>query len=70
MRQFTSNAPERQITMAKDRIEMLEALGFEPNLNPQLRDLRITGQTLKGVDLRFNVQGLTNVEDLGQLTTL
>jgi len=56
--------------MAKDRIEMLEALGFEPNLNPQLRDLRITGQTLKGVDLRFNVQGLTNVEDLGQLTTL
>lgn len=54
--------------MAKDRIDMLQELGFEINNQPQLRDLRITGQALKGFEVKFSIAGLTNVDDLGQLS--
>lgn len=54
--------------MAKDRIDMLQEMGFEINGTPQLRELRITGQTLKGFEVKYSIAGLTNVDDLGQLS--
>ena len=41
--------------------------GFEENGKPQLINLRVTGQALKGCEVQYTIKGLTNVDDLAVL---